>query len=67
MILTNICFSSVSVHYDAEIECTVIDMMQLKNLHENVAIERVYDYTWNEPLISLLILSLLELLAIIFC
>ena len=33
VILTNIFFSSVSVHYDAEIECTVIDMMQLKNLH----------------------------------
>ena len=60
-------FSSVSVHYDAEIECPVIDMMQLKNLHENVTIERVYDYAWNEPLISLLILSLLELLTIIVC
>ena len=41
----NICFFfSVSVHYDAEIECAVIDMMQLKNLHGNVTIERVYDY-----------------------
>ena len=37
-------FSSVSVHYDAESECTIIDMIQLKNLHGNVAIERVYDY-----------------------
>ena len=36
-------------------------MMQLKNLHGNVTIERVYDYAWNEPLISLLILSLPEL------
>ena len=34
-------FSSVSVHYDAEIECAVIDMMQLKNVHGNVTIERV--------------------------
>ena len=42
-------------------------MMQLKNLHENVTIERVNDYAWNEPLISLLILSLLELLTIIVC
>ena len=64
----NICFfSSVSVHYDAEIECTVIDMMQLKNLHGNVTIERVYDYAWNEPPISLLILSLPELLTIMVC
>ena len=45
----------------------IIDMMQLKNLHENATIERVYDYAWNEPLISLLILSLLELLTIIVC
>jgi len=37
-------FSSICVHYDAEIECTVIDMMQLKNLHGNVTIERVCDY-----------------------
>ena len=32
-------FSSVSVHYDAEIECTVIDMMQLKNLHGHVTMK----------------------------
>ena len=32
VILTNICFLSICVHYDAEIECAVIDMMQLKNL-----------------------------------
>ena len=34
---------SVSVHYNAEIERAVIDMMQLKNLHGNITIERVYD------------------------
>jgi len=39
-------------------------MMQLKNLHGKV---KVYDYAWNEPLISLLILSLPELLTIIIC
>ena len=43
VILTNICFFSICVHYDAEIECAVIDMMQLKNLHGNITIERVYD------------------------
>ena len=63
----NICFFSVSVHYNAEIEFAVIDMMQLKNLHGNVTLERVYDYAQNEPIKSLLILSLLELLTIIFC
>ena len=32
VIPTNICFLSICVHYDAEIECAVIDTMQLKNL-----------------------------------
>ena len=42
VILTNISVYT-SVHYNAEIECVVIHMMQLKNLHENITVERVYD------------------------
>ena len=37
-------YLAVPVNYDAEIECAVIDMMQVKNLHGNVTTERVYDY-----------------------
>ena len=44
VILTNIWGGfSTCIYYDAEIECAVIDMMQLKNLHGNITIERDYD------------------------
>ena len=36
-------YLSICVHYDAENECAVIDMMQSKYPHGNVTIERVYD------------------------
>ena len=36
----NIRFFIASVHYDAEYECAVIGVMQLKNLHGNVTFER---------------------------
>ena len=35
----------VSVHYDVEIECAVIDMMQLYNLHKSTTTEIVYSCT----------------------
>ena len=40
VILINIRIFIASVHYDAENECAVIGVMQLKNLHGNVTFER---------------------------
>ena len=58
---------SISIHYDAETECTITHALQLKNLHATVAMATIHDCASNGPESFSLTLSLLVILMAITC